>query len=99
MELVFRNRLALMVEQTICVRSQYFLNSPKHELLRVKYSNSSFIQQAKKQRENGADQNGSSERKVKRKVVALVMKVERKTAKPEWQPRSEHEQKTNNRQN
>src|SRR2546426_9261682 len=88
-----------MIEQTFRIRAEYFLNSPKHELLHVNNSNLSPIHQAKDQRENHADQDGSSERKVKGEVVALVMKVKWKSAEPERQPWSKHEQQTDNRHN
>jgi len=87
-----------MIEQALGVSSEYFLNSPKHEFLHSNNSNLSPIQQAEEQCEKHANQDGSSKRKVKRKVVALIMEVQREPAEPEWQLRSQHEQKTDKRQ-
>src|SRR2546427_920829 len=87
-----------MIEQALGVRPEYFLNSPKHEFLHSNNSNLSPIQQAEEQCEKHANQDGSSKRKVKRKVVALIMEVQREPAEPEWQLRSQHEQKTDKRQ-
>src|SRR5207247_4825588 len=87
-----------MIEQALGVRPEYFLNSPKHEFLHSNNSNLSPIQQAEEQCEKHANQDGSSKRKVKCKVIALIMEVQREPAEPEWQLRSQHEQKTDKRQ-
>jgi len=50
---------------------------------------SSAIQQTEDQRQQHADQNGSTERKVKREIVALIVEIEWKAAQPEWQERGD----------
>src|SRR5262245_60830641 len=56
------------------------------------------IQNEKHQCEQKAQKNRSAQRKIKRKVVSLIMEIKRKTAKPERQFRTDHQQQTQQRE-
>jgi len=100
-ELVFRNCLALMRQQTLGFTPEYFLNSPYHEFLPFEASDDSLspIQETEYQGENNADENRSPEWEIEAEISALVVEVERKAADPKRQPRPKHQQKSEEQNN